>query len=91
MFRHHGKAMEHDERRGAVGAGQGDQEADDTTRGGRGRTMQGKRVADDTTRGSSLVAMAEDGGTHPCGCLPTSTPLCVSRQCAGRRRGGYLL
>ncbi len=36
------------------GARQGKREADDTMRGGRGRTMQGKRAADDTTRGSSL-------------------------------------
>jgi hypothetical protein len=54
MFMHHGKAMEHDERGWAEGAGRGEREADNTTRGGRGRTMQGKQAADNTTRGLSL-------------------------------------
>jgi hypothetical protein len=53
MFTHRGKAMDHDERGGAEGVGQGKREADNTTRGGRGRTTQGKRVADNTTRGLS--------------------------------------
>ncbi len=54
MFTRCGKAMEHDERGGAEGAGQGEREADDMARGGRGRTMRGKLAADDTTRGLSL-------------------------------------
>ncbi len=54
MFMCHRKAMEHDERGGAEGAGQGKREADNTTRGGRGRTTQSKQVAEDTTRGLLL-------------------------------------
>jgi hypothetical protein len=54
MFAPCGKAMEHDERRGAEGAGQGEREADNTTRGGRGQTTGGKQAAEDTTRGLSL-------------------------------------
>jgi hypothetical protein len=40
--------------RGAEGAGRGKREADNTTRGRRGRTTQGKEVVDDTTRGLLL-------------------------------------
>jgi hypothetical protein len=38
MFTHCGKVIEHDERGGAEGVGQGEREADDMTRGGRGQT-----------------------------------------------------
>ncbi len=39
MFTHRRMAMEHDKRGGAEGAGRGEREADNTTRGGRGRMM----------------------------------------------------
>ena len=39
MFTCREKAMEHDKRGGAEGAGRGEREADNTTRGGRGRMM----------------------------------------------------
>jgi hypothetical protein len=54
MFMRSGKAMKHDKRWGARGAGRGEWEADDTTRGGRGPTTRGKWAADNTTRGPSL-------------------------------------
>jgi hypothetical protein len=68
MFTHCGKAMEHDERGVAEGAGRGEQEVDDTARGGRGQTMQGKHVADNTTRGllSQWQKMAEPARASVC-------------------------
>jgi hypothetical protein len=60
MFMCRGKAIEHDERGGAEGAGRGEREADDTTRGGDG--------ADDVRQASGgqhnkwvVVTTAEDG------------------------------
>jgi hypothetical protein len=74
MFTRSGKAMEHEERWGAKGAGRVDLEVDDTTRGGKGWTTQGKRVADDTTKGlllrrQKMVEPAHSGVClHQCCC-----------------------
>ncbi len=48
MFMHCRKAIGHDERGGAEVAGLGEREADNTTRGGKGRMTRGKHAADET-------------------------------------------
>jgi hypothetical protein len=88
MFTHGGQAADDMTRGGGGGGGKGRQagsgrhdkrgEGSDKVRqvgGGR----HNKRV---------VIAAAEDGGTRPCRCLPTSTPLRVSCRHARKRRGG---